>query len=152
MKMICSVFLFILCLLPISIHGEVYMWMDKNGVKHYSNTGLADDASTADQKSEIEFDEEKAAYYQSLREKEAKEREERAAQERKRELEILKGKEITIKEKHKREKEQTDAKIEALEKRVKEAEEDAEEAKEESRKVKRALRNRILKSQQKSKK
>jgi hypothetical protein len=152
MKMLCSGVLFILCLVPVSLHSEVYMWTDKNGVKHFSNTGLSEEVSSADQKEEIEFDAEKAAYYQSIREKEEQQRADQAAYERKRELEKIKEKETALKEKHQREKEHTDAKIEALEKRIKEAEEEAEEAKEESLKVKRALHKRLKKASQKAKK
>jgi hypothetical protein len=112
---------------PGVVCAQVYMWVDENGVKHYSNVAPADTQTQVQQKEEVEFDPGKAAYYEAIR----KEREQEEADERRLEEEKVKQTEIT--EKERREKKEAQNKVAELEKKVEKVETDLEKEKKENK-------------------
>jgi len=67
-----------LLFLPGVVCAEMYVWVDGNGVKHYSNVAPSDPQTAVEQREELEYDETTAAYYEALQ----REQEERNAQAR----------------------------------------------------------------------
>jgi Skp family chaperone for outer membrane proteins len=116
--------------------AQVYMWVDETGIKHYSNVAPADTQTLVQQKEEVEFDPEKAAYYEAIR----KEREQQDADERRLEEEKIKQAEIAAKER--REKKEGENKVTELERKVEKVETDLEREKEENKKEIERLKDR----------
>jgi len=97
----------VLLSINISYAGEIYTWVDENGIKHFSNTppNKFNAATEVLSNEEIEHDAEKAAYYEGIRLERAKEnqlkeeaaRQQRELEEQQRELEKQKAQEIADK-------------------------------------------------------
>lgn len=98
----------VLLSIHISYAGEIYIWVDANGIKHFSNTPQSNKINAATEvmtHDEIEHDAEKAAYYEGVRLEQAKEkqlkeeaaRQQKELEEQKKELEEQKAQEAADK-------------------------------------------------------
>lgn len=98
----------VLLSIQISYAGEIYIWVDENGIKHFSNTPQSDKINAATEvrkHDEIKYDAEEAAYYEGVRleqerERQLKEeeaRQQRELEEQQRELEERQAQEVADK-------------------------------------------------------
>jgi len=94
--------------------GELYTWVDDNGVKHFSNSLISSSGmlpKNVKREKEIEHNVEKAEYYQSIRDEEDRRREEeRQVRFEKQRLQAIADRE----EEEAREREQREERVEAL--------------------------------------
>jgi len=93
MQKLCAFILFYLVIgcPPTSVYADLYMWIDENGIKHFSNTALNDKGKSIRQEEEIKFDE---AKYQEILEQQKAHEEQQAAEKAMREEKEFKEREI----------------------------------------------------------
>jgi hypothetical protein len=139
MKKLLILFTFWIFFIPKLSYSDLYMWVDEKGVKHYSNAGPTEPQIQIQQKEEIQHDEEKAAYYESLR----KEQEKQDAVERQLKQGEIKQSELAQKER--REKQEAEAKEAELRNLAKKVESDSEKVKDEMEQLKRLERKMVHK-------
>lgn len=114
-----------------AVHADLYMWVDEQGVRHYSNVGPPDTQSRIQKKEEIPYDENRAVYLENLR----KEQEQQNLIEN--QLKQEKEKQSEIAQKDQKDKRDTDTKIEEVKALSKKVEKDTEKVKEDVEALKR---------------
>ena len=88
MQKLCAFILFYLVIgcHPTSVYADLFMWIDENGIKHFSNTATNDEGKNIRQEEEIKFDE--AKYQESLEQQKALEEQQDAEKDMREEKEF----------------------------------------------------------------